>query len=311
MSRHFYRWHDVAIASDVALNLPPAPRAQASSISLQFVCDPDLGLPPGPSLMRSPTTGFDLHADPPGACWLARDDARIRLGPEQIRVRALVLDSILRDYLSTRVLALWLHLVERPPVHASALALSDRAIALMGRSGAGKSTLAAALAQRGHAVLGDDLLPLYALGGQFMAAPGQPSLRLWNDSATHFHPAPDHLPRVTPDTDKRQLPAANHEGVKPIPLAALLVLDRQGAGVEEVSLRAMDPGALILKMLANGQMAGPAEALGLGAMRLRVFSEAARRVPGYRLRYPTDHAALDQVCELIERQLGLGAAMSA
>lgn len=311
MSRHYYRWHDVAIASDIPLSLPSAPCGHSGLTALRFVCDPDLGRPQSPSLMRSPTTGFDLHADPPGACWLVRDDVRIHLGSAQIRIWARALDSILRDYLSTRVLALWLHLIERPPVHASALALTDRAIALMGRSGAGKSTLAAALARRGHAVLGDDLLPLYELDGQFMAAPGQPSLRLWNDSAAHFHSAPDALPRVTPDTDKRQLPAASHEGVKPVPLAALLVLDRQLAGTDEPALTAMDPGALILRMLANGQMAGPAEALGLGAMRLRVFSEAARRVPGYRLRYPSDHAALDQVCGLIERQLELGAAMPA
>jgi hypothetical protein len=43
------------------------------------------------------------------------------------------------------------------PLHGSAIAIDGRAILLLGRAATGKSILSAALAQRGHAVLGDEV----------------------------------------------------------------------------------------------------------------------------------------------------------
>ena len=43
------------------------------------------------------------------------------------------------------------------PLHAGAVVLGDRAVALAGEAGAGKSTLCAALVERGHPFLSDDV----------------------------------------------------------------------------------------------------------------------------------------------------------
>jgi hypothetical protein len=64
-------------------------------------------------------------------------------------------------------------------LHACVVEISSRAIVLVGGKGAGKSTLAAGLAQRGEAVLSDDIA---AIGerpaGTWLAEPGYPRLRL-------------------------------------------------------------------------------------------------------------------------------------
>src|SRR5262249_29058989 len=64
-------------------------------------------------------------------------------------------------------------------LHASAVAVDGRAIALIGPPGAGKSTTAAALAERGVAVLSDDIVPLKECDGVFWAQPGYPNVCLW------------------------------------------------------------------------------------------------------------------------------------
>jgi hypothetical protein len=63
-------------------------------------------------------------------------------------------------YLLGPVLGLVLHLRGIPCLHASSVAIGDRAIALLGGAGAGKSTTAAAFAQRGFPVLTDDIVAL-------------------------------------------------------------------------------------------------------------------------------------------------------
>jgi hypothetical protein len=90
-------------------------------------------------------------------------------------------------------------------LHASAVALCDRAIAFVGAAGAGKSSTAAAFAQLGFPVLTDDVAPLKDLGERFEIEPAYPRLRLWPDSAAALFGAPDALPHITPGWDKRYL----------------------------------------------------------------------------------------------------------
>jgi hypothetical protein len=59
-------------------------------------------------------------------------------------------------------------------LHASAVVLDRRAVALLGPSGAGKTTLALALCELGAAFLADDVLALEAHHGLLLAHPGSP-----------------------------------------------------------------------------------------------------------------------------------------
>ena len=67
-------------------------------------------------------------------------------------------------------------------VHATAVALDGRAIMFTGPPCAGKSELAMAMVEQGAQLIADDVVHLYAQGGQIMAAclpgrPGQIALR--------------------------------------------------------------------------------------------------------------------------------------
>lgn len=69
-------------------------------------------------------------------------------------------------------------------LHASAIAMDDGVVAVLGASGRGKSTLAAWLGAHGHRVLTDDCLLLQQneLSGEWQATPSYHSVRLWPDS---------------------------------------------------------------------------------------------------------------------------------
>src|SRR3990172_8951778 len=85
-------------------------------------------------------------------------------------------------YLVGPVLGFVLRLKGIIPLHASAIAIEDQAITLLGLPGGGKSTTAAAFAHRGFAVLSDDVVALDDGGGRFLVAPGYPRVNLWPDS---------------------------------------------------------------------------------------------------------------------------------
>ena len=85
----------------------------------------------------------------------------------------LLLDQVMPHILSHRG-----HLV----LHASAVATDQGGIAFIGSSGQGKSTLAACFYQAGFPLITDDGLVIDEAGGQLMAVPSYPGLRLWEDS---------------------------------------------------------------------------------------------------------------------------------
>jgi hypothetical protein len=106
---------------------------------------------------------------------------RIECAPEAGTAESTVAHLIL-DHAIPRLLSL------KPGylvLHASALQVENRTIAIMGNSGQGKSTLAAWFASRGFPLLTDDCLILRkdGLGQQWLAQPSYHSVRLWPESA--------------------------------------------------------------------------------------------------------------------------------
>ena len=67
-------------------------------------------------------------------------------------------------------------------LHASAVVVGGRAVAISAPSGFGKSTLATALTRAGATLLGDDVLPLERAVDIYLALPYLPRLKLWADS---------------------------------------------------------------------------------------------------------------------------------
>lgn len=72
------------------------------------------------------------------------------------------------------------------PLHASALLVGDRAIAVGAHSHSGKSVIAAALAKRGCPLVADDMMVLDLSRPPPLVLPGYQKLRLWQDACEQF-----------------------------------------------------------------------------------------------------------------------------
>lgn len=95
------------------------------------------------------------------------------------------------------------------PLHAGAVESDGRALLVTGESGAGKSTLTAALAERGHRLVADDLCALdFSQVGAPAILPAFPRLKLWADSAASLGIATRGLERSRLQLHKFHIPVA-------------------------------------------------------------------------------------------------------
>lgn len=182
-------------------------------------------------------------------------------------------------------------------LHASAIAIGDEAIALVGPAGAGKSTTAAAFFNRGYGVLAEDVATLDDRGNQFFVRPGYPCVRLWPPAVKALFGTETHLPKLTPNWDKCYLDLSENQfQQKPLPLAAIYQLGaRSDAGpLVEVVERAEGLMSLVANTYATKLMDK--------SMRAREFELLTRvlnNVPLRRVTPHTDAARIDELCECV------------
>ena len=186
-------------------------------------------------------------------------------------------------------------------LHASAVALENHAIALLGPAGSGKSTTAAAFARLGHAVLTDDVLPILERGDTFHAQPAYPRVRLWPESVRALYGSDDALPLLTPNWNKRYLPLnEDRESFQcdPLPLAAIYILD---ARVEQASAPVIEPvapSAALVSLVTNSYV----NYLLDKSMRSQEFDFLGRlvnRIPVRRVLPPAGPEHLSGLCRFL------------
>jgi hypothetical protein len=204
-------------------------------------------------------------------------------------------------YLLGPVLAFVLRLRGVTCLHASAIALADRAIALFGLSGAGKSTTAAAFALRGFSVLSDDVAVLADLGDRFLVQPGYPRINLWPDSVRTLLGTEDALPRITLTWEKRYLPLDRNEHrfqSSPLPLGAIYILDERESGLTAPVIEEVVGGEVLMSLVANTYV----NYLLDREMRAREFDVLSRLLAGVavrRVRPAADSSKIFDLCESI------------
>jgi hypothetical protein len=131
-------------------------------------------------------------------------------------------------------------------LHASAVNIGGGAVAFIGAKFMGKSTTAASLHARGHALVTDDVLPIYIDPGTgaYHVKPGYPELKLWPDAVeATFGGSLDDLPKVHPNGPKRTLDVAKDFEQVDLPLRCIYVLefaeaDEPAVTIEPLSARA-------------------------------------------------------------------------
>lgn len=160
------------------------------------------------------------------------------IGRFQVTPDAVVIDTALaaeapewRACLLGPVLAVICYLRGTLPLHASALRIGGRVVAIAGRSGAGKSTLAAALWRRGHALITDDICACTGLPGRPLVLPTYPALKLARASLETIGHDAGGLEKI--DTEKFQW--VNEEGFDPTPqpLDRVYLIEDAREGVDD------------------------------------------------------------------------------
>ena len=184
-------------------------------------------------------------------------------------------------------------------LHASAIAVGNQAIALVGPSGSGKSTTAAAFARSGYAILSEDVVALLQRGQVFLAQPAYPRIRLWPESVTALYGAEDALPCLTPTWDKHYLELTGngcHFQQEPLPLAAIYILDERSDDARAPSVEAMPASRGFIALVANAY----ATKLMDKTMRAREFKLLERVMASIPLRRVTPHQNSDYLSKLCE-----------
>lgn len=140
-------------------------------------------------------------------------------------------DEDIRLFLLGTVIGAITHQRGQVPLHASAIAVGERAVAFCGNSGAGKSTLVAALHQRGFPLLTDDNgVAVPDEEGKPVFHPGVPRIRLWRATLDHFKISPDGLARDASRAEKFHLYPSEASRRGALPLLGVYFLERAAEG---------------------------------------------------------------------------------
>ena len=200
-------------------------------------------------------------------------------------------------YLIGPIMGLILRLRGCVCLHASAIAVDDQVIVLLGGAGAGKSTTAAAFAQQGLPVLTDDIVALDDVGDRFWVQPGDPRIRLWPESVQALCGSIESLPRLTPTWDKRYLDLrqnGNRFGLKPLPLAAIYVLEQRSHRPAAPWVQGLSPRAGLMTLVAHSY----ANSLLDRTLRAGEFELLCRLIKKIPLRKVHPHADLQKLAAL-------------
>jgi hypothetical protein len=249
-----------------------------------------------------------LEQTPERECcfWLRYGDGTEFLVNEQgSKVWAVWPEQFAVDYVLTYVLGvilgIVLHLQGIVCLHGSAIAIQDQAILFLGDSGAGKSTTAAALSQRGFAILSDDIVPLQEHQGQLWVQPTYPQVRLWPDTVTALYGAANRLPQLTDSWEKRCLDH-RHQGYQfrphPLPLGAIYLLRERctDASVPEIAAVSRTQG--LLELIFNRYTNNLPDKV-MQAHCFEVLSQVVRQVPIRQITPPNNLDTLPQLCDFL------------
>jgi hypothetical protein len=209
-------------------------------------------------------------------------------------------------YLLGPVLGLLLRLRGVTCLHASAVSFGNRAIVFVGSEGAGKSTTAAMLAQKGCAVISDDVVALTERQGTFYVYPAYPYLCLWSDSVTIVYGPEKKLPSFSASWDKCLLSlAGNHLKfeAQPLPLGAIFVLGERSSLPNAPLIESLSPKESLLSLVANSFATNLLD----NEMRAREFEflgRMLRSVSVQRLTPHEDPSQIGRLCDVVLRSCG-------
>lgn len=184
-------------------------------------------------------------------------------------------------------------------LHSSAVVVDSQAIALIGPAGSGKSTTSAAFSSRGFRILSEDVVTLDDRSDHFLVRPSYPCIRLWPASVKALYGTESHLPKLTPNWDKRYLDLSSGPGQferQTRPLSAIYVLGDRRYEAAAPFVEPLDHANALLSLIANTYT----NYLMDTRMRARQFDLLTRVLANVPVRKVTPHADADRLQELCD-----------
>ena len=284
---------------DCSLELPGVNRAPAGTtveLTIQFGAPAVLMEPEVPGLTRI-LRGGDCSVDygPFARFTITADGSYVHVTPG-----AGVGTSMLRHIVIDHVIPRRFALIGRVALHATAIDVGNGAVAFMGVSGRGKSTLSAALVAAGGNWVADDFLLLDTTGAEISVVPTIVATRLCEDSASALGLLHRDAEVIFTGAAKRRWTVIGADG--PVPLRALVVLDRRTDADGPVTCSRLGPGESLAEIapqwfLAETGAVSP-------ATMLRTLGSVLQEVPVIRLSYPTSLDRLNNVVSAVHAIVG-------
>ena len=163
-------------------------------------------------------------------------------------------------------------------LHAAAVETDAGAILLLGRSGIGKSSLAAALVERGFALLADDVTGVVLdTEGRLLALPAFPCLRLWTDTLDTLHWRANAQAPVQRGVEKYWTRSPHRTCSTPLPIRAAFALAAHNG--PDIAIEPVAPSSAFRLLWVNTHRKRAVDALGQRPSHFRIGTALARHVP--------------------------------
>jgi hypothetical protein len=195
----------------------------------------------------------------------------------------------------------------RMVLHASAVAVGDKAALFAGPSGAGKSTLAAALNRRGYRHVSDDVCGIDFSSGGPVVLPDGRMLKLWADAVSHLEMGERQGPSIRRRLTKYYVEPQSSAVDRNLAVAAVYVL-RVAGPRQQAGVRPLSPADAALRLRRNAYRPGVITKLGLEAAYLGWSSGLHQQAGVFSLTRPFDLGAVPQTIGWLEehwRTLGI------
>ena len=291
-ARH-YAAYGLVIRSEIPLPLPLASPTADTEVDIRIGAVPDTL--PKPRVRRGAweaAPGVFLMVVDAVARYLVRDGREITVQPARdgdASVSAFLLGSVLAACLKQRGIL---------TLHASAIATDSGAVLFAGHSGSGKSTLLAALLDRGHEMLCDDVVGIVPNGGGHpVALPAYPRLRLWADAVESLGWNSRVQGRVREGMEKYLAPAPRFREA-PITVRGVFTLMHHNK--DGFRIDAPPRGAAFEQLLGRIYRKRYAHGLGQGRAQFRALVALAGRAPVARLVQPVWRSPIYALADEVE-----------
>ncbi len=178
-------------------------------------------------------------------------------------------------------------------LHGGAIEHTDAAILFLGISQRGKSTLVTSFALDGVPLCSDDALVIDTKAAPLLL-PGEPSIRLWGDSAEALFGAKACDGETTDLSNKQRFiaDASLPHVARALPIRAGFVLENDG--VEDVVFTPMASAATMLELVGHSFLFDTSESAQVKCHFMQLFT-LVQQVPFFRLDYPRRYEALPLV----------------